>query len=138
MVSRWVLDCSAMAAAILSEKEGTETSEILEQALEGRLQILVPALFWYEIVNVLRTTVKHKRIDANQAHEVMVRLGELPVETDQPDDLMVRRRIFDLAVLHNLSAYDAAYLELAERFDASLKTFDEDLLKLRRQYPWVC
>jgi hypothetical protein len=41
------------------------------------------------------------------------------------------------AVLHDLSAYDAAYLELAERFNACWKTFDKVLLNLKRRYAWT-
>jgi predicted nucleic acid-binding protein len=137
MAAKWVLDCSAMAAAVLSEKEGRETAEILEQALEGWIQILVPALFWYEIANVLKTAVGNKRLVASQAQEILLRLKDLPIDTDLPGDFIVHRRIFDLAILHNLSAYDAAYLELAERFNATLKTFDGDLLKLRHRYTWI-
>jgi len=137
MANKWVLDCSVMAAIILSEKEGLEASEILEQALEGRIQILVPALFWYEIGNVLTISVRSNRLAKDKAQEALLQLGELPINTDLPEDFIVRRRIFDLAVLHNLSAYDAAYLELAERFNACLKTFDQALLKLRSRYSWI-
>lgn len=137
MADKWVLDCSAMAAVVLAENEGAEVSEILEQALEDRIQVLVPALFWYEISNVLTTAVRNKRVTSDQAQEALLRLRELPVDTDVPEDFIVHRRIFDLAILHNLSAYDAAYLELAERFKASLKTFDKALLKLHRRYAWI-
>lgn len=137
MTDKWVLDCSAVAATMLMEKEGREVDALLEQALAGRVHILVPSLFWYEISNVLMTAVRKKRLQVEQAHESLARLGDLPFETDTPAGFIVYRRAFDFALRHDLSVYDAAYLELADRFNAGLKTFDQALLRLRPQYPWI-
>lgn len=137
MTNKWVLDCSAMASVMLMETEGRETDDLLEQALADRIHISVPSLFWYEISNVLITAVRKKRLEINQARGALARLCELPIGTDATDGVVVNRRIFDLALMHDLSFYDAAYLELADRIGASLKTFDKAILRLSSHYPWI-
>ena len=137
MTNKWVLDCSAVASVMLMETEGRETDDLLEQALVDRIHISVPSLFWYEISNVLITAVRKKRLEINQARGALARLCELPIGTDPTDGVVVYRRILDLALLHDLSFYDAAYVELADRIGASLKTFDKAMLRLRCHYPWI-
>ena len=137
MANKWVLDCSAMASVMLLETEGRETDDLLEQALADRIHISVPSLFWYEISNVLITAVRKKRLEINQARDALARLCELPISTDSTDGGVVYRRILDLAMMHDLSFYDAAYLELADRIGAFLKTFDKAILRLSSHYPWI-
>ena len=57
----------------------------------------------------------------------LARLGSLPIFTDT-DQLPARRpRILALARDHGLSSSDATYLELAQRLDATLASFDRQL-----------
>jgi len=137
MTERWVMDCSAVAAVMLGEEDGNEAEAILQRANGGQIRIYVPALFWYEMPNVLLTGVKRNRLNSRQASELLAYLGDLQFETDTPTTSIVHRRTFDMALAHNLSAYDSAYLELADRLNASLKTFDRALLELKPQYPWI-
>lgn len=137
MLEKWVLDCSAVAAMVLSEKEGIVIAEIFEQSLKNQIHVLMPPLFWYEIGNVLVIGVRRKRIAGNCLNEILARLFDLPVETDTESGLAVYQRIVGFANLHNLSFYDAAYLELADRLGARLKTFDHQILKLKSRYPWI-
>ena len=48
-----------------------------------------------------------------------------------------QRNIILLAREFDLTAYDAAYLELAIRLDSKLATLDADLLKLKRIFNWI-
>lgn len=51
-------------------------------------------------------------------------LKGLPIRTDDRPDLQAA---FEMAGLHDLSYYDAVYLELAKRWEGELATFDEAL-----------
>jgi predicted nucleic acid-binding protein len=70
---------------------------------------------------------RQKRIDAAFVHELLTQLGELPVEVD----LVAAREAFDRVLprarRHELSVYDATYLELAVREQVPLATFDDAL-----------
>jgi predicted nucleic acid-binding protein len=61
------------------------------------------------------------------ATEAIELLDEIPVRDFDLPDRRARRLALDLAVRHNLSAYDASYLELALRLGASLHSNDRPL-----------
>ena len=54
-------------------------------------------------------------------------LGRLPVTTASPPVGDELRRVHALAVKHDLSAYDAAYLDLSRTLSVNLATFDQRL-----------
>ena len=62
-------------------------------------------------------------------------LKDLPVEFHEPVENSFQ--ILDSALKYGLSAYDAAYLTLAEIRGADLYTADNDLLKLKKEFKYV-
>lgn len=102
----------ASAAAMGPSMEATPFTERLLDAL-GAQEMWAPALWVLECTNVLQSAQRRRRIDARRRAEIAAELGELPVRVDSstPDFVVLDR----LAAGHGLSAYDAAYLELALR-----------------------
>ena len=133
----FVADTSFMAAYLLNgfcDDEFSDCIKDIEYLLKNNGQIYVPPLFWYEIQNVLLYKTRSKkegqlRLSTDDAMDIMYDLDRLPIYTDILPDSEVRQRIFTLAQEHNLSYYDASYLELARRCNLELKTYDEDLKK---------
>jgi predicted nucleic acid-binding protein len=137
MAETWVIDCSAVAAFLLNEPEGGRIDPFIEGAASGDIELLAPALFWSELLNVLMMAERRGRISREQAVGLRNATDHLPVTTEPDLGALARRRIHEFGLAHNLTAYDAAYLELAERRGARLKTLDPDLLALRPHYPWI-
>ncbi len=134
----WVLDCSAVSAFLLAEKPGADAVEpILTKAAAGEARILMPALFWFEVLNFLVNAERKGRLSSEQAAILRDETRHLPLETEWETGPVERRRIHELALLHRISAYDAAYLEIAERQGSKLKSLDRDLLALKPKYPWI-
>ena len=131
----FVADTSFMAAYLLNgfcDDEMTGCIKDIEYVLENNGQIYVPPLFWYEIENVLLYKTRSKkdgqlRLTTTDVMDIMYDLNCLPINTDLLPDGEIRQRIFAMAQEHELSYYDAAYLEMAHRFNLPLKTYDEDL-----------
>jgi len=131
----FVADTSFMAAYLLNgfcDDEMTGCIKDIEHVLENNGQIYVPPLFWYEIENVLLYKTRSKkdgklRLTTTDVMDIMYDLNCLPINTDLLPDGEIRQRIFAMAQEHDLSYYDAAYLELAHRFNLPLKTYDGDL-----------
>ena len=90
---------------------------------------LVPALWHLEVANVLLAAERDARVGEADAVSFLARLDGLPILTDSAQPAMVRGQTFMLAREHALSAYDAAYLELAMREKLPLATLDADLRK---------
>ena len=60
----------------------------------------------------------------NQSEFIEIDLAELSIATDPLPDSAVRIRIREIAVSKKLTFYDAAYVELAQRLQLPLKSFD--------------
>lgn len=133
----FVADTSFMAAYLLNGLCNDELSGCIkdvENVIQNNGQFYVPPLFWYEIENVLLVKTRklkngEVKISKTDAMDILYDLQCLPIYTDPQPDAEIRQRIFDLAEEHNLSYYNASYLELAHRYNLPLKTYDEALLK---------
>ena len=123
-LSGWVLDASVTMPWFFPD-EATPFTEGLLDAL-GEQALWAPALWVLECTNVLQSAQRRRRIDAYRRAEIAGQLNELPVRLDlqTPDFVSLDR----LASTHGLSAYDAAYLELALRRSLVLVSLDERLL----------
>lgn len=125
---RLVLDASYAASWFLPDEQSRESEQLLAEVQAGKLTLCVPELWIYEMANLLRMAGKRGRLDPETLREASLLLEEIPVERFSHAPSLMARWLA-LAERHGLSAYDAAYLELAERLNLPLKTLDQ---KLRR------
>ncbi|MBN2359752.1 MAG: type II toxin-antitoxin system VapC family toxin [Deltaproteobacteria bacterium] len=121
-----VLDCSVALAWLLPD-ESTATAERLLQSLDQRCRLWIPALWWYELANALRAAVARRRLSPADADHALELIRGLPLYVDTLLGSEAAQRFDALAREHGLSAYDAAYLELAQRRGVPLATFDAAL-----------
>ena len=115
-----VVDASVAAAWCFDDESGSAGARRLLKRLNTETG-LVPAIFWYEIRNVLLSRERRSGGESANAEVFMRRLEELDLEEvrGHRDDA-----VLDLARRHGLTIYDAAYLDLAIRRSASLATLD--------------
>lgn len=118
-MSGLVVDASIVMAWLFDDEEEPRADLALERlAEEGAL---APYLWHLETRNVLLVAERRGRLSARAVDERLNALKGLPIRTDDEPDL---QSAFDLARAHNLSFYDALYLELAKRESAELATLD--------------
>lgn len=123
-----VVDSSvAMAWAMPDEDSARARKALRPVGADGEMWI--PALWWYEVANVVATARRRRRLTEAQGVRVIEILGRLPLRLDAPPGAAAAERLARLAREHDLSAYDAAYLELAERRGLPLATFDAALAR---------
>jgi len=118
-----VLDASALLELLLVTDRGGEVAERIaapEQTLHA------PHLIDLEVAQVLRRYVARRQLDETRASEALEDLKDLDLNR-YPHDVLLGR-IWELR--HNASAYDAAYLALAEVLGAPLLTSDARLREL--------
>ena len=123
----FIIDAS-LALAWFLPGEQTQRSEVL---LGRTLQdgALAPGLWPVEVANVLLTAERKGRVEASYRVSSLAKLRKLPVEIDTETATRAWSKSFDLAHGHNITVYDATYLELALRSGLPLATLDKALAK---------
>ncbi|MGH6923350.1 MAG: type II toxin-antitoxin system VapC family toxin [Propylenella sp.] len=122
-----VLDAS-MTIAWLFAAERTEGSRaaLRRVAAEGAA---VPSIWRLEVANVLRGAVRSGRCTEDYADRSLGRLARLQIEVDPETEQHAWGETRRLAQRHDLTLYDASYLELALRFGQPLASCDRPLAK---------
>jgi predicted nucleic acid-binding protein len=122
-----VVDASFAACWLLPD-EGTETADALLGAIsDGRQHAVVPALWDYEMTNLLLVAHRRGRIDRDQIEEGQRLLQELPARRYDHTAELSQSRVGRFALRFGLSGYDASYLELVDRLQCVLYTQDRAL-----------
>jgi len=113
------------------EDEATTYSRGVLAALKTTYAV-VPALWPFEVGNALAVSERRQRITKEGIADFLDILGRLPVQIERREALWLWQMLLPLAREHRLTAYDAAYLELAKREGMQLATLDQDLLQAGR------
>jgi predicted nucleic acid-binding protein len=126
-VSRIVVDASTAGAWILPDERSEEAEALLTRIAEAESKLVVPDLWIYEMTNLLLTALRRRRIDEASHEAAHHFLDVLQFECFDHEEPLTRERMARIAQRFDLSAYDASYLELADRLQCPLATFDERL-----------
>ncbi|MEA2024095.1 MAG: type II toxin-antitoxin system VapC family toxin [Actinomycetota bacterium] len=108
-----VIDASAVLAA-LTEPGSRGAAASMTVAMS---ELIAPHLLDIEVTHALR---RHDRSDSNAASEALEEYSSMTIRRFDHRSLVPR--IWDLR--HNLTAYDAAYVALAEATETPLLTLD--------------
>ena len=108
-----VLDCSIVMAWYFADETSDYADDIAQQLPDQ--MAFVPLNWPLEVINTLLVGERRKRSTQAQAARLIKNLAALPITLDDETNLQAWSSTLGLAREHNLSAYDAAYLELALR-----------------------
>lgn len=115
-----VLDASTVVELLINGPLG----DVLRRDLAKRDDsFIAPHLLDVEVVSALRSLVAGRHLDWHRVGQFLTDLAVLPVERYAHTPLLTR--IWELR--HNFTAYDAAYVALAEATNSVLYTIDEKL-----------
>ena len=115
-----VVDASAVLELLLG---AGQARSIAARVLGPEEAVHAPHLLDVEVAQVLRRYARIGELSEERASEALGDLMGLRIERHSHEPLL--RRIWELR--HNLTAYDAAYVALAEALAAPLLTRDERL-----------
>ena len=122
--SGFVVDASVSAAWFLPDEENPFTEAAL--LATATHQVWVPALWLLEIGNLLLSAQRRRRITTDKRRELAVAASALRIKVDR--EPVAISTVDEIAARHGLTAYDAAYLELAMRRGIALATQDLALI----------
>ena len=120
-----VIDTSVALAWCFKDERTEATARLLERVRTDAAA--VPILWHLEIANVLALAERRGRITSAENAELIALLETLEIVVDEETWSRAFTRILDLAREERLTAYDAAYLELAMRLGVPLASKDRDL-----------
>ena len=115
-----VVDASALVEVLLNT---SSASRITERLFDRQETLHAPCLLDIEVAQVLRRYALSGELSETRGLQAMEDLADFPL-IRYPHDLFLLR-IWELR--HNVTAYDAAYIALAESLDAPLLTRDARL-----------
>jgi len=118
----FVLDASVVACWAFADENHPIADFALERIRTD--EACVPALWWFEIRNILIVNERRKRVTERDTAAFLRHLARLRVTVDRSPE---EADVLTLARRHRLSVYDASYLELACRDGVSLATLDNQL-----------
>ena len=123
----FVVDASVTASWCLRDEAAQTADAAMDRLLED--EAVAPWLWWFEVRNILVVSERRGRIEPADTDTFLSDLLRLPIRIeDEPND----RQVVALARKHGLTAYDAAYLELAVRLSAPMSTLDRSLARAAR------
>lgn len=119
----FIVDCSYAMTWCFRDEATPATTDLLRRLSTDAA--LVPGLWFLEVSNVLALAEKKKRIKPVQTAEFIAMLRTLDLQVDDAASARSFNEVLPLCRAHDLTSYDAVYLELATRRRLPLATLDE-------------
>lgn len=115
----YVVDASvAMKWFLPDEQFSQESLAILFALQDGALSLATPNHLYYEVANVLRTSVVRGRLNDEEARQSLVGCLALPIRTYRDREFVLLG--FDLAQKFGCAAYDGLCLAVASELSSPL------------------
>lgn len=126
-----IVDASIALSAVLPDEMNRRANTAWEMVVaQGAL---VPSHWALEVANGLLVAQRRKRITDADRRETISDLMSIALAVDGRTVEMAWSDASVLAVRHQLTCYDAAYLELALRAGLPLATLDDELFRAARK-----
>jgi predicted nucleic acid-binding protein len=127
---RFVLDNSVTMRWLFGDGSPSDQAyakQVLALIVEA--EVLVPGVWCLEVSNVIARAERKFGLTEARSSEFLRALQQMHIHVDPETSAHAMGSTLQLARRYNLSAYDAAYLELAMREGLPLATIDEGLVK---------
>ena len=122
-----VVDANLLVALVSGDPRGSKVLQQLVEWIDHDVELHAPALAHYEIINALTRLVVAGAFHLDKIEAAWNDLSVLPVTYHVLENA---KRTVEIALnLGRQTAYDAAYIELAERLKAELWTLDGPLYR---------
>ena len=119
----FVADASVAIAWVHPAQATPETDAMLDGLAAGD-SLVIPALWPLEVANALTVLSRRRKLTPDEARTAIEMIRSLPAAIDHEAAAIAFTRLVDLASEHDLTVYDATYIELAARRQLPLASND--------------
>ena len=132
-----VVDASVALKWQFQDEDATaQAIDLLSDFVEGKVRLIAPTLFSYEIVSAVNVAINRKRISEDDGYRAINYLTSLDIELCGFIELI--ESTFHLARQYGRTPYDCAYMALAESRQCDFITGDRRLFNaMENQLSWV-
>jgi predicted nucleic acid-binding protein len=127
-VRRFVLDAS-MTLAWLIDRSVTPYAATVRRLLNQGGQAVVPTLWQWEVANGFVIAERRGLLSSSETAQILHSFETVLVSIEIKQDLSPIHRTIRSAAEHRLTAYDAAYLQLAKDEQLPIATLDRALAR---------
>jgi predicted nucleic acid-binding protein len=130
-----ILDASVVLRGFFPDEVGhAQALALIRAYAQEAIELLAPTLLPYEVTNAVLQAIRRGRISLEKGQEIIAVFQELGIPTVE----VSWQRALALARAYDRSAYDGAYLALAEARGDQLVTADLRLYNaVKDRLPWV-
>ncbi len=129
-----IVDASVILSAFFPDEAQDRAQALIRDHVIGHVQLTAPTLLLYEVTNAVLQARRRGRIDDEQADDILSSFEGLGIALES----VTWQQMLPLAVRFDRSAYDAAYLALAEVTEQPLITGDSRMYNAVREHlDWV-
>ncbi len=115
-----IVDASVILRAFFPDEDQAQAQALIRDHVSGRTRLLAPTLMVYEVTNAVVQGVRRGRITDDDGEAILTAFEGLGIEME----LVTWQQMLPLARRFDRSAYDAAYLALAQARGEPLVTGD--------------
>ena len=124
---KWVIDASFVAGLFLPDEMSEKLAALARDMVKD--EAAAPAMLQLEVTNILLVASRRKRISPLQLKQLSEAFEQFPIVYHGVLTSPQCAEVLRLAEKHTLTAYDAAYLELAMRLGLALVSLDKSLIR---------
>ena len=126
-MKRYVVDASVAVKWLIPEEHSECAMKLLDGWLNEGLELNAPELLRLEVTSALTKYVERRVIDAEKAQEGFEIFREIMLSYVEVDLPLIEEAL-EASIVSGLSIYDAVYVTLAKRLEATLITADRRLV----------
>lgn len=120
-----VVDASVVVKWYIEEKDSVFARILRDQFIEGKIDLLVPSIMYFEVLNALNYSELFEPSELINAGESLenYNFSEIKIKKN------IRKDMINIAVDHRLSIYDASYVAIGIALGKLFCTADERIIK---------
>ena len=133
-----VIDASAAAPWFLPDEASEQSDYFYKQVVSSQGLYHAPALWIWETGSILMSALRRKRVSPEQLQAGLAQLQACPISFATVPSAHKQSQILRLAQTHDLSYYDASYLELVLSLNGQLASADYKLVHAAKSCGVLC